>query len=107
MLIGRLDQRVTIAAPSTAIGADGHPAVTYPTPIEVWAQVTGQRGEESFIAARTESRRIIKVLLRFRDDLTTAWRLTWNGEVYDITDVDRSKERAGELWLMCMGRRVS
>lgn len=107
MNAGRLRHRVNLAAPISTAGLDGHVSIIFGAGTDLWAEVSGQKGEESFAAARTESRRTIKVALRWRDDVSTAWRLTWNGETYDITDVDRSRRHLGELWLMCQGRKVS
>lgn len=111
MQSGRLEHRVNIAAPIRSTGPDGHPSITFGAGVDISARVIGQKGEESFVAARTDSRRTVKVLLRYREDIQTDWRLMWlldgGDQAFDVIDVDRSKRRAGELWLMCVARKVS
>lgn len=100
MRIGRLDQRVTLLELVEGVDEFGAPIEEWVEQGTVSADVIAQRGDESFEAARTEATRLIKVLMRFRDDVTTTWRLQWRGEAYDIVDVDRAERRKGELWLM-------
>lgn len=106
MLSGHLDQRVELYSRTEAPNASGEPVPAYTLVGTYFARVVGQKGDESFAAARTEARRTIKVLIRAPNTVAPTWRLGWNGEVYDIVDVDRSKERQGELWLMAAGRRM-
>lgn len=68
-----------------------------PTPD--YAQVISQKGGEAFNAARTQSNRIIRIQVRFRDDVLSTWRIKWEGEYYNIIDIDRSARMDGALWL--------
>lgn len=113
MQAGQLDQRVSLYSPTVAKNASDEPETSWSLVATVWARVIGQKGDESFTAARTEAGRVIKVLLRFRADVAVTWRLDWSAvpgldpEPYDIVDIDRSKARDGELWLMCRARKVA
>lgn len=100
MRTGRLDQKVTLSELVEGVDEFGAPIEEWQDRGSVHADVIAQRGDESFEAARTSATRLIKVLMRWRDDVTTSWRLTWRGEDYDIVDVDRAERRRGELWLM-------
>lgn len=64
-----------------------------------WAHVLSQRGKEAFEAGRTQSSRIIRLCVNYRDSFQTSWRLSWLGEYYEIIDIDRSQKRQGDLWI--------
>jgi SPP1 family predicted phage head-tail adaptor len=100
MQAGQLDQRVTFYRPVNTRGGYGDDVLSFTVVNTVWAKVTSQKGDESFEAARMEARRLVKILVRFRDDIEVTWRVSWDGQDYDIKDVDRSLKRKGELWLM-------
>jgi SPP1 family predicted phage head-tail adaptor len=100
MRTGTLDQRVALYSVAETRDEAGGPVAEATLVAEVWAAVISQRGDESFKAAQQTAARTIKVKLRWREDVQTAWLLDWNGDRYDITDVDRSLRRDGELWLM-------
>lgn len=63
------------------------------------AYVQTARGTEAFSAAHIQAKKTIRVQIRYRDDVTSDWRFTWNGKTYYITDVDDVYRRKGELWL--------
>jgi SPP1 family predicted phage head-tail adaptor len=99
--IGKLDQRVVLQSLGASSNDFGEVIKSYTTVATVWGHVISQKGSESFEAARTESTRTIKIKIRYRSDVKTDWRIQWMGESYNVTDVDRSLRRQGELWLMC------
>lgn len=67
-------------------------------PAPDWAMVITQKGNEAFEAARMQSARTIRCMVRYRPDIQTTWRVKWNDEYYYIREIDRSKIRDGELW---------
>jgi SPP1 family predicted phage head-tail adaptor len=104
MQIGKLDQRVSLYSVAQTIDDAGGPVDTASLVATVWAHVLSQKGDESFKAAQQNASRTIKLKLRWRDDVATSWLVEWNGDRYDIVDVDPSKRRDGELWLMAVLR---
>lgn len=98
MNIGKLDQRVTIQELSET-NNEGSLEQAWVDVDTVFAYVTSQRGGEAFEAARTNAKEIIRVQIRYRSDVTVKHRLEWLGQFYNITAVDRSMHRSGELWL--------
>lgn len=68
-------------------------------PTHDWAFVISERGSEAFEAARQNSRETIRLMVLYRDDIQTTWRLKWLDQYYEITAADRSKKRANELWI--------
>lgn len=98
MQSGKLDQQVTLQEP-TETNVDGDLTLTYGAAISVWAHVISQRGNEAFEAARTNARNTIRVAIRYRSDVTSKWRVNWNSQAYNITNLDASEKRNGMLWL--------
>lgn len=98
MNIGELDQRIKLQS-LVEINDEGSLTQTWKTLEIVYGKVKSERGSEAFEAARTNARETIRVLIRYREDITTKWRLEWMGQFYSVTAVDRSAHRRGELWL--------
>lgn len=98
MQIGKMDQRVILQSATEAGNSSGEVVKTYTTAATVWAHVISQKGNEAFESARTNAKRTIRVLIRYRGDVDLKWRAVWNGENYNIVDVDRSMRRDGQLW---------
>lgn len=100
MRVGKLDQIIQLYS-LTETNVDGELTQVYaPEGSPVFGEVLSQRGGEAFEAARTSARETIRVRLHFRPDVTNKWRLGWEGQVYNIINIDRSSRRAqGELWV--------
>jgi SPP1 family predicted phage head-tail adaptor len=98
MQIGKLDQRVTLQSLAET-NTSGGLTQAYTTVATVAGHVISQRGTEAFEAARVNARETIRVLLRYRTDLTAKWRIQWAGQTYNVLHVDRSQRRDGMLWL--------
>lgn len=64
-----------------------------------WAYVISQKGSESFEAARINARDTIRLMVIYREDVKTTWRLRWMDQTYFIKAVDRSGQRKNELWI--------
>jgi SPP1 family predicted phage head-tail adaptor len=105
MRSGELTDRIYFESP-TEVNNHGSVELTYADvsgdspPSPTWAKVISKKGDEAFESARTTARRTVAVKLRYRSDVLTSWRLKWNNEYYHIIDVDRTKARQNELWLM-------
>lgn len=97
MQTGKLDQVITLKNPVT-VNVGGQVEDTYTTVGNIWAEVIAQRGSEAFEAARVEAQRIIRVRVRYREDITVKSVIAWQDQEYNVTDVDRSSRREGALW---------
>ncbi len=64
-----------------------------------WAEVISEKGTDSFEAARRNAEQTIRVKIRYRDDVSTEWRLEWESEFYYVSYVDQSSRRAGYTWI--------
>ena len=98
MNIGELDQVIKLHS-VVETNDEGSLAQTVTKVETVFGKVTSQRGSEAFESARVNARETIRVLIRYRDDLTVKWKLEWLGQMYNIIVADRSGHRKGELWL--------
>ena len=96
----RLDQQVELFS-LAVVNTLGQVEKTYSTEGTVWADVIGAKGSEAIDAARQDAKEAIRVLLRFRSDVDTKWRMIWEGTTYNIVHVDKTNRRQGELWLTC------
>lgn len=100
MKIGQLDQQVDLYS-HTVLNDFGDVIDSYSLVATVWARVLTQAGSEAFEAARVNAKRTIRVLIRYRTDVNATWKLSWAGDDYYVTAVDRSNRRDDELWLTC------
>jgi len=98
MKTGKLDQQIVIQS-LTETSDGGSLSRSWSTLATVFGHVMTQRGSEAFEAARVNARETIRVMIRYRSDVTTKHRIQWASQSYDITAVDRSGRREGELWL--------
>lgn len=99
MKIGDLDKRI-ILQDLVETNNFGEIVKTYSNIATVWAKIISQKGSESFEAARMSSTQKLKIKLRYRADVKTDWRIEWEGQFYNVIDIDRTLRRDGELWLM-------
>lgn len=97
MTAGKLDQRIRIESLSEA-NDGGEMVQTLSLLADVWAEVISQKGSEAFEAARINASETVRVRVRYRDDVTTKHHIVWMGQNYNISAVDRSKRRDGDLW---------
>lgn len=97
---GEQDQQIQFYQPTkTNVGGAVSQSYTAVTP-KVWAKVMTPRGSESFEAARQQTRETIRLRIRPNSDIKTTWQLEWKGRRYNITAIDDSLIRKGELWIM-------
>lgn len=100
MQTGKLDERIELLS-LTEVNSGGELTRTYVSQGTVFAHVKTQHGWEAMEAARTNARQTIRVLLRYRADVDIKWKIIWESQEYNITAIDRSMKRDGELWLTC------
>lgn len=97
---GKLDKKITLQSYGKTNNS-GQLEIVYADAAEVWAEIISRRGNEAFESARTNAHRIIRVRIRYRADVTLKWRIVWEGQTYNITDLDPTQRRSGALWMTC------
>ncbi len=98
MQIGKMDQQIILQS-LVETNTNGSLSQVFTTVATVWANVIEPRGSEAFEAARINAKETVRVRIRYRSDVTTAWRFQWMGQNYSITAADRTERRNGYLWL--------
>lgn len=99
---GDLDQRVTLQNVVTSRSATGAEVQTWQDVATVYAAVRPIRGREFFAAGETQSAVDVRVLIRYRDDVTREMRVVHRGKPLDIVSVIDQDSRRESLELMCV-----
>lgn len=99
---GQLDQRVVLQSKTTSRASNGEEVVTWGPHAVVWAKVQQLRGKEYFAGGQMQDVVDVKVLIRYRDDVTRDMRVMWKGQPLDIVSVIAVEGRQGGLELMCL-----
>ena len=99
MNAGRLDQRITLEAPTVTTDELGQDARSWELQGHVWAEVKEQMGRE-FLAGDYHAEEKVAFRIRWRE-LDSTWRVTWGDRIYRIVSTTGTR-RSGERWLHCM-----
>ena len=101
MRAGRLSHRITFYARSVTRDAMGGETVTWVEQDQDWADVLPLQGREYFAAQQVEAELTIRFRVRYRSDVTEAWRIEWEGKRYNIRHVFPVDGRKDALEMMC------
>lgn len=99
---GRLEQRVTLQQRVAGVNALGQASTSWANMVEVWAAVEPLRGREFFAAGQTQSEVTTRITIRYRQGVTSAMRVVWRGQPYDIREVIEPNGQRQTLELMCL-----
>lgn len=99
---GRFEQRVTLQQRVAGVNALGQASTSWATVVDLWAAVEPLRGREFFAAGQTQSEVTTRITIRYRQGITSAMRLVWRGQPYDIRDVIEPNGQRQTLELMCL-----
>lgn len=95
MNAGHLDRKITILTPNGSANAFGEVPVSFVTLAEVWAKVdyrnTGQEDEQ---AQRETAVDKVTFTIRYRTDVNTGQRISYNGKTYNIRSVSEVGRRS-------------
>jgi head-tail adaptor len=106
---GSLRNRVRIESPANTLDAQGDwtnnrdDATRWVLQREIWASITYIQGLATENNKEGNSVATVRVTARFQPDLavSTAWRLNWNGQLFEILWADNDEARNRQLNLMC------
>ena len=89
---GQMRHRIVIERQTAAAVADddigGQPATPWSTYVTIWgaaAQASGTEGEQQ---DRTSTVEVLRVVTRYRGDITTEMRIVFNGRPWNISRVN-------------------
>jgi SPP1 family predicted phage head-tail adaptor len=98
---GNLTERITLQKPTSARGGDGSETLTYAAETTVWAELIKITGRE-FYAAQKMNAEVTKVFrIRYRSGMDTRWRVEYGNWTMELTFIDDSGRRDGEMILHC------
>lgn len=106
LLTPRLDQRITLRAPTrTADGAGGFETAwgDFASVPQVWAKVEYKAGREVMAEGRVTATGTYHFTIRNREDVFETHGILWRGEHYNIRAVNRFGQR--ELFLTLEAER--
>lgn len=88
---GALNERVDILQPVVTRGEMGDQIVTYQKKATVWASVKFQKGMEALTLGESWMTRQVLVMMRNNKIITERCRLSWDGKMYGIESLNRSR----------------
>jgi SPP1 family predicted phage head-tail adaptor len=99
MRVGKLTERIEFFSP-TIVDNEGQVEETYSSEGTVFAYVMSSKGSEAMEAARANAKQIIRIKIRYNDlSPEYGWQFEWEGQRYNITDIDRTMRRQDELYM--------
>jgi SPP1 family predicted phage head-tail adaptor len=87
MQAGALDQRVAIQQKSITRDAYGAEVVTWVAVATVWMSAEPISGREYVALRQAQSDVTTRFRMRYRPGITTAMRLLWAGQTFNVTEV--------------------
>ncbi|MBB5704635.1 SPP1 family predicted phage head-tail adaptor [Ochrobactrum daejeonense] len=95
MHIGNLDRRVTIERKTKTKTPTGSIVESWQAVTTVWAEIVKQSTSEFFTGyGEAESQKTV-FRIRYRSDITTDDRISYNGTAYNLKDVSEIGRRDG------------
>jgi SPP1 family predicted phage head-tail adaptor len=96
MNIGKLDRRITLQRPTAGAATGYEPAGTVWTDVgDTWAGIGYAQGQEQYLADEKTAVQRVTFTLRYRADVTPAWRVRYQGFTYLLDAVAEIGRRAG------------
>ena len=90
---GELNISITLQTPAITKEAGGAQKVTWSTLATVWAKWTNAHGSEVWQSQAVQAVSPATVLIRYRDDVTTACSILKGSIIYEIVSLDNIQER--------------
>lgn len=107
MLAGKMREAVTLQQKSVSRGANGEEVVSWSTFASVYAQVQPISGREFVALRQAQSTITHRFRIRWLTGVTTAMRVLWNSQPYDIVEAINVDARNRQLELLCVGDLAS
>lgn len=103
---GELRTRITLLRPSVSVETGGFTVPGYETDGEVWTRWQNAHGAEVWAAQAVQAVAPATVLMRYRAEIDTTWRVQLGEAVYEIVSLDNLFQR-GELLELKVRRVVN
>ena len=79
-----LSRRITLERPEKVPDGGGGFTSSWVVAATVWAKITTLRSDEAIIAMQTTGTVIHNIVIRYRTDVKTNWRIGYAGKFYNI-----------------------
>ncbi len=93
--IGKMDRRITIERESETVKPSGSIIKAWATVATVWAEIVQQTTNEFFTGYGEAETGTVIFRVRYRPGITTANRVTYAGQVYDLKEIKELGRRDG------------
>jgi len=97
---GDLNQRIIIQQATIARDTYGAEIQTWVTYAAVWASKQHKSSREFYSAQKTNAEITELFIIRYRNNITTKMRISYNGRYYDILGADDPDGGREEIWLI-------
>lgn len=94
---GEVRRKITIQAATTVADDYGGSTQTLADVAEVWATIQPLEGREQLLAMQTGMTRPHRFSMRYREDVTGASRILYDGRAFNVTSVTDPGARHREL----------
>lgn len=101
VMAGQLRRMVALQSPATGADALGQPLTGFTSVAAVWADVRHQSGAEAIRAGAEVSTVKASIRLRRRTDVAAGWRVTLDGQAYEVRAVLQDAARREFTDLVC------
>ncbi|HZG82707.1 MAG TPA: phage head closure protein [Brevibacillus sp.] len=101
----RLNKRVTIRRQIWSDNSMGEREQSWEDYLTLWAAVEPLRGQEFFVAQRSEADVTTRIRIRYRDDIDRSMMVRCNGVEFEIMYIIHPEFGKRELQLMCKERQ--
>ena len=102
MRIGDLKKRIELQSPSNAADGMGGFTVTWTSVAHIWAAVWPVSASEQIAAGGNPMTISHRIRIRYRSDITNAWRIVYDSTYYNIVSIIDPNMRHWALDLMCI-----
>ena len=101
MSVGMLRHQVSLQSPSNTTDAGGGAAKTFTTLAKIWANIKPVSGQEKYRQGQVQETVTHHVMIRFRSDIGTNYRLLYESRIFNIKHIRNIDERDRYLLLIC------
>lgn len=98
---GNLTERITLQKPTVTRGGDGSEIIAYVAEKTVWVERVKTSGREFYAAQRMNAEVSEVFRIRYRSGMDTRWRVRYGTRILELTFIDDSGRRDGEMILHC------
>lgn len=95
MRAGTLDRRITLMKPTSTQDAYGAMVDSFASEGTVWANVKQLDAGEASRDDQHTAKKTVLFTIRYRASVAPTWKVVFDGETYDLTDVAEVGRREG------------